>query len=161
MACLQEWMVVVMCVVVYSKDLVVQADTQITVDLITCWTCPNMTTNGECNGWAPDIKCPAEQTVCRTVHRFESASGSSVLVNKGCVAPSQCSKTHVGCRATDNRSLKECVSCCTESYCNKEVAVDNMTAMQLSLSVLNFASPLSSLAPGCLLVLMFLHYCVT
>lgn len=40
MACLQEWMVVVMCVVVYSKDLVVQADTQITVDckyLLTCY----------------------------------------------------------------------------------------------------------------------------
>ncbi|XP_067686812.1 ly6/PLAUR domain-containing protein 6-like [Haliotis asinina] len=168
MVCLkEEWMAaVLMCVLVYSrqvlsKDLVVQADMQMTEDMITCWTCPNMTSNGECNGWAPDIKCPIAHTVCRTVHRFETVSGSSVLVNKECVAPSQCSRSHVGCHGTDIQSLKECVSCCRTSYCNKEVAVDNKTAMQLSLSVLNIATPPSSLAPSCLLLLMILHYCIT
>jgi len=28
---------------------------------LTCWTCPGMRTNQECNDWAPDIHCPQSE----------------------------------------------------------------------------------------------------
>ena len=38
-------------------------------------------------------------SVCKTVHRLNSNDGHSLLVNKFCVPPSQCTMQHVGCKS--------------------------------------------------------------
>jgi len=37
--------------------------------------------------------------MCRTVHRLSMTTGDSLVVNKHCVEPRQCTMQHVGCRS--------------------------------------------------------------
>ncbi|XP_064595844.1 ly6/PLAUR domain-containing protein 6B-like [Liolophura sinensis] len=97
---------------------------------ITCWTCPNKGSNLECNNWAPDRYCPQDQSVCQTAHTFSDVTGqvASLRVDKRCVAPEKCTRHDT------------CISCCTTSYCNEEVAHDNHSAIQFSITLLGSAA---------------------
>ncbi|WAQ99750.1 LYPD6-like protein, partial [Mya arenaria] len=91
---------------------------------VTCYTCPRMANNSQCNQWAPDIPCPVESAVCKTVHVFDAASRESVSVTKMCALPEHCAPDH------------ECVSCCSQSYCNKPVPYSTSTSKQLSVTLI-------------------------
>ncbi|XP_064595843.1 ly6/PLAUR domain-containing protein 6B-like [Liolophura sinensis] len=109
---------------------------------ITCWTCPNKGSNLECNDWAPDRYCPQGQSVCQTVHTFSDVTGqvASVRVNKQCVDPEKCTRHDVGCRTDKTTNTKTCISCCTTSYCNEEVAHDNNSAIRFSVTLFGSAA---------------------
>lgn len=90
---------------------------------LTCWTCPGMRTNQECNDWAPDIHCPQNHTTCATIHRFNTTTTHSMMVTKKCVLPTGCDKTAVGCTIVDTGTM-ECMACCMTSYCNRDIPID-------------------------------------
>lgn len=119
-----------------------------------CWTCSKKTTNEECNRWAPNIKCEKNFTFCKTIHRFDRETGSSLAVDKLCASSSssssstvdECSVDQIGCRPHSfaHRSQRpgrhwECVSCCDHSYCNEAVPMNETEA--LSMSTITNGSP--------------------
>ncbi|OWF43733.1 ly6/PLAUR domain-containing protein 6-like [Mizuhopecten yessoensis] len=114
-----------------SANLVITADEQQTSD-ITCWTCPIKKNNDACNDWAPDVKCPLNNTVCKTTHVLDKTTGQSVSVIKQCAPPSDCDPDTVGCTAVPNTDHMVCVSCCDKPYCNVAVPVNTTTAIKLS-----------------------------
>ena len=95
---------------------------------LTCWTCPGMRTNQECNDWAPDIHCPQNHTTCATIHRFNITTTYSIMVTKKCVLPTGCDKTAVGCTIVDTGTM-ECMACCMTSYCNRDIPSDMNSAI--------------------------------
>ncbi|XP_033728358.1 ly6/PLAUR domain-containing protein 6-like [Pecten maximus] len=114
-----------------TANLVITADEQHTSD-ITCWTCPVKKNNDACNDWAPDVKCPLNNTVCKTTHILHKTTGESVSVIKQCAPPSECDLEAVGCTAIPNTDHMECISCCDKPYCNVAVPVNTTTAIKLS-----------------------------
>ncbi|XP_063420009.1 ly6/PLAUR domain-containing protein 6-like [Mytilus trossulus] len=122
-----------------SSHFVVTA-TQKTNHGLTCWTCPEMYSNQECNDWAPDIPCPQNKTTCATLHRFNTSSKVSIRVTKSCVFPLDCDESVVGCITRDGAT--ECTSCCTESYCNKHIPTDDRSASQLTSNSISSAPSL-------------------
>ncbi|KAK3590673.1 hypothetical protein CHS0354_026205 [Potamilus streckersoni] len=106
---------------------------------LTCYTCPAMTSNKECNKWAPDKFCPQNHTVCKTVHRINIVTGKSTMVDKSCAPPEHCNALSVGCHKSDIKNEMECVSCCGVSYCNEEIPFDHSMAVKLS-TVFNVSS---------------------
>ena len=58
---------------------------------LTCWSCQNMSSNGECNDWAPNIPCLAGYTICKTMHRMDSETELTDSVSKSCAKPDECS----------------------------------------------------------------------
>ncbi|XP_060085862.1 ly6/PLAUR domain-containing protein 6B-like [Ylistrum balloti] len=114
-----------------SANLVITADEQKTSD-ITCWTCPIKKNNDACNDWAPDVRCPINNTVCKTTHVLDKTTGQSVSVVKQCAPPSECDPETVGCNTVPDTDLIECVSCCDQPYCNVAVPVNTTTAIKLS-----------------------------
>ncbi|PVD38112.1 hypothetical protein C0Q70_00723 [Pomacea canaliculata] len=115
----------------HCADFYIKPATQRPASDITCWTCPDKSDNDSCNNWAPDLTCPKNHTVCQTRHRFDSITKVSVLVNKRCVQPSDCTDQHIGC-TVNARGQEECVSCCDYSYCNQEVPYNRSMALKLS-----------------------------
>ncbi|KAK6165891.1 hypothetical protein SNE40_022709 [Patella caerulea] len=105
---------------------------------LTCWTCPEKSSNKECNKYAPDINCHDNLTVCTTVHKFHHGKGDSVSVIKKCSTTQQCNETTVGCQKTQNYSV--CISCCNTDYCNEEVSYNNTMAYRLSSLVYSTAT---------------------
>lgn len=100
---------------------------------ITCWTCPNKTNNEECNDWAPDLECPTNHTVCKTVHRLSAGSRRSVSVYKQCAKERDCTEAHIGCHSSPGTpGVVDCVSCCNQAYCNEEAPVNQSHALLLS-----------------------------
>ncbi|KAK2142245.1 hypothetical protein LSH36_981g00019 [Paralvinella palmiformis] len=57
----------------------------------------------------------------------------TVSVTKTCSLPEICSSSDVGCRLVDDTE-NECISCCTESYCNEEIPLDHVSAVRLSMT---------------------------
>jgi len=104
---------------------------------LTCWTCPNKTDNEACNTWAPDVHCPTNHTVCQTLHRVDTQR-RSILVHKSCAKVDECTQDHVGCVHTDS-GVMECMSCCTDSYCNEAVPSNHSSAIMLSATVFSHA----------------------
>ncbi|CAG0913192.1 unnamed protein product [Notodromas monacha] len=86
--------------------------------LLSCYTCVNVSDNDLCNRFAIDHPCPPGMLFCRTTHIMDS-HGRSVLVDKKCSAAVECLEGNVGCLDIDGQRI--CVSCCDESYCNKDV----------------------------------------
>ena len=108
---------------------------------LTCWTCANKTDNEACNDWAPDVMCPADHSVCKSVHHVNIVTMETESVTKTCSAPDECSSRDVGCHDTGrDDDVKRCVSCCTESYCNEAVPSDQSSAISLSVTSLTSTS---------------------
>ena len=105
---------------------------------ITCWTCANQSSNGACNDWAPDVQCPVEYSVCKSVHHVNVITMETESVTKSCSAATACD---VGCRDAAGDDVMECVSCCTGSYCNEDIPRDSLSA--IALSVTSFTSECS------------------
>ena len=104
---------------------------------LTCWTCANKTDNEACNDWAPDVICPAEHSVCKSIHHVNIVTMETESVTKTCSAPDECSSRDVGCHDTGrDDDVKRCVSCCTESYCNEAVPSNQLSAISLSVTSL-------------------------
>ena len=114
------------------------------VEDLTCWTCNNQTNNEACNNWAPDVQCPVGHSVCKTVHRMNMDTMETETITKMCSPPKECS---VGCYDVMNvwDITRECVTCCTESYCNEDIPTDSLSAITLSLTL--FASDSSCIVP--------------
>ena len=106
---------------------------------ITCWTCAKKTDNDVCNNWAPEVLCPIRHSICKTVHRFDEVTLKTVSLTKSCSLPEQCSQSDVACRRIDEAE-SECISCCTESYCNEDIPYDQVTAVSLSRTLLNLGT---------------------
>lgn len=117
----------------------------LTSEEITCWTCAEKTGNEACNNWAPELRCPLGHSVCKTVHRFDEITMETVSLSKMCSLPEMCSNTQIGCRRVQAEE-NECISCCTESYCNEDIAHDQVSAVSLSLKSLNAATNRVSLS---------------
>ncbi|KAK2182178.1 hypothetical protein NP493_364g03034 [Ridgeia piscesae] len=101
-------------------------------EVFVCWTCRDKVDNDACNDWAPNVRCPNNNTVCKTVHRLSTTSGRSVAVNKFCVHQSHCTHDMIGCLATGIPGEQECVSCCNYAYCNEAVPTNHSMALMLS-----------------------------
>jgi len=106
---------------------------------LTCWTCPERSSNDACNDWAPDKFCSENRTVCQTFHRLNWRTQESLLVTKRCTFEHECNEAAVGCFETHHPDILECISCCTESYCNELIPFNHTSALALS-SVTNTAS---------------------
>ena len=103
------------------------------VEDLTCWTCNNQTDNEACNNWAPDVQCPVGHSVCKAVHRMDMDTTETETITKMCSPPKECS---VGCYDVTETGVvaRECVTCCTESYCNEDIPTDFLSAITLSLA---------------------------
>lgn len=121
----------VVLIEICAANLVITADEHPTSD-ITCWTCPMKKNNDACNDWAPDVKCPLNNTVCKTTHILHRTTGESVSVIKQCAPPSECDLDSVGCKVIPHTEHMKCVSCCDKPYCNVAVPVNTTTAIRLS-----------------------------
>ncbi|KAI0219890.1 hypothetical protein LSAT2_028591 [Lamellibrachia satsuma] len=102
------------------------------LEVLVCWTCRDKVDNEACNDWAPNVRCPANNTICKTIHRLSTTSGHSVVVNKFCVHHSHCTHDMIGCLATGIPDEQECVSCCDYAYCNEAVPTNHSVALALS-----------------------------
>ncbi|KAK2138372.1 hypothetical protein LSH36_3175g00000 [Paralvinella palmiformis] len=63
----------------------------------------------------------------------------TVSVTKSCSLPEICSNIDIGCRVV-NDTESECISCCTESYCNEEIPHDHVSAFRFSITLLRSAT---------------------
>jgi hypothetical protein len=108
---------------------------------LTCWTCQNQTNNEACNNWAPDVQCPIGHSICKSVHRIDTVTMETRVISKMCSPSDGCS---VGCHdiTEDTVNTRECVSCCSDSYCNEAIPTDSMSAITLSLAPFTSTSSL-------------------
>ena len=128
---------------------------------ITCWTCANKTDNEACNNWAPEIRCPIGHSVCKSVHRFDRITMEIISVTKTCSLPERCSGSDVGCRPVDV-TVSECISCCTESYCNEEIPHDHASAFRLSMTSLRSAGFRARIASQLIFMIYIVYFnCVS
>ena len=106
------------------------------------------------NGLLTPVPCLAGYTVCKSVHSFNMFTKETDYVIKTCAKQEECALDHVGCDDTDDST--ECVTCCTEDYCNEDVPTDQLSAVLLSVLTTTDMTSSSSLPEFKAFILTFL-----